>query len=242
MTMILENSGGPGSSVTLDPEVISWRNKYLKALDGKSFDEMNEIIKAQLENEKNDISRLSLLAARVYLLRVRTLELKGESIDNVMPWSEKIKPKTIIDGKKSQTDEKNINNSELEWQRLRMIESGEVNGVRFPPGIVIDVNKSDGDKLVESGKAEIVEVQENEKEVEQPDLNVGEEKNNNEEGDGAELNAKKIEDKVSVKDEIKTEDKKDVQTDSENLKEENGSDFNELAGALGTEDKKNKKE
>ena len=39
-----------------------------------------------------------------------------------------------------------------------MIEAGEVNGVRFPPGIIIDVNVSDGEKLVESKKAEYVNV------------------------------------------------------------------------------------
>ena len=35
---------------------------------------------------------------------------------------------------------KNSENKDNEWRRLRMIEAGEVNGVRFPPGIIIDVN------------------------------------------------------------------------------------------------------
>ena len=87
MSTVLENSGGPGSSITLDPEIISLRNKYLKALEGKSFDDMNSLIQKQLETEDEDIKRLSLLAARVYILRLRTLELRNEPTENAMPWS-----------------------------------------------------------------------------------------------------------------------------------------------------------
>ena len=52
---------------------------------------------------------------------------------------------------------KKIENKDNEWRRLRMIEAGEVNGVRFPPGIIIDVNAADGEKLVESKRAEYVD-------------------------------------------------------------------------------------
>ena len=58
------------------------------------------------------------------------------------------------------SEEKNSEETEKtddEWTRLRMTEAGEVNGVRFPPGIIIDVNSVDGEKLVESKKAEYVD-------------------------------------------------------------------------------------
>lgn len=56
-----------------------------------------------------------------------------------------------------------------------MIEAGEVNGVRFPPGIIIDVNASDGEKLVESKKAEYVETPKaDEKNIESEDTNSDE--------------------------------------------------------------------
>ena len=103
MNAILENSGGPGSSITLDPEIVSLRNKYLKALDGKPFDEMNLLIQKQLETEEDDIKRLSLLAARVYILRLRTLELRNEPTENAMPWSEN---KASKDAKNKKTEGK----------------------------------------------------------------------------------------------------------------------------------------
>jgi len=44
-----------------------------------------------------------------------------------------------------------------DWVRLRILENSEVNGVRFPQGVVIDVSQEDGDRLLESGKATYVE-------------------------------------------------------------------------------------
>ena len=176
MSTALENSGGPGSSITLDPEIISMRNKYLKALDGKSFDEMNSLIQKQLETEDGDIKRLSLLAARVYILRLRTLELRDEPTENAMPWS-KTEDNNEADTKKDREKvEEGPETVSDEWRRLRMIEAGEVNGVRFPPGIIIDVNSIDGQKLVESKKAEFVDVTKSEEEVNKDEKNASESK------------------------------------------------------------------
>ena len=158
MSTVVANSGGPGSSITLDPEIVSMRDRYLKALEGKPFDEMNLLIQKQLETEEGDIKRLSLLAARVYILRLRTLELRDEPTEHAMPWSKAPEENKKKDKNTEGAEEKNSENKDNEWRRLRMIEAGEVNGVRFPPGIIIDVNAEDGEKLVESKKAEYVNV------------------------------------------------------------------------------------
>ena len=158
MSTVVANSGGPGSSITLDPEIVSMRDRYLKALEGKPFDEMNLLIQKQLETEEEDIKRLSLLAARVYILRLRTLELRDEPTEHAMPWSKAPEENKKKDKNTEGAEEKNSENKDNEWRRLRMIEAGEVNGVRFPPGIIIDVNAADGEKLVESKKAEYVNV------------------------------------------------------------------------------------
>jgi hypothetical protein len=158
MSTVVANSGGPGSSITLDPEIVSMRDRYLKALEGKPFDEMNLLIQKQLEKEGEDIKRLSLLAARVYILRLRTLELRDEPTEHAMPWSKSPEDKNRKNKNTEGAEVKNSENKDNEWRRLRMIEAGEVNGVRFPPGIIIDVNAEDGEKLVESKKAEYVNV------------------------------------------------------------------------------------
>ena len=213
MSTVLENSGGPGSSITLDPEIISMRNKYLKALEGKSFDDMNSLIQKQLETEDDDIKRLSLLAARVYILRLRTLELRDEPTENAMPWS-KTEDKTEVDTKKA--EEKVDEGAETvsdEWRRLRMIEAGEVNGVRFPPGIIIDVNSVDGQKLVESKKAEFVDTTQTDEEVSKDEKDASESKK---EGETTEDN---LEDTSSENTEKPQEEKPDVDNLADELAE-----------------------
>ena len=176
MSTVVANSGGPGSSITLDPEIVSMRDRYLKALEGKPFDEMNLLIQKQLETEGEDIKRLSLLAARVYILRLRTLELRDEPTEHAMPWSKAPDENNKKDKNTEGAQAQNSENKDNEWRRLRMIEAGEVNGVRFPPGIIIDVNATDGEKLVESKKAEYVD-------VDKSDENSETEENKADEGD-----------------------------------------------------------
>ena len=250
MNTVLENSGGPGSSITLDPEIISIRDRYLKALEGKPFDEMNLLIQKQLETESEDLKRISLLAARVYILRLRTLELRNEPTENAMPWS---KPDDISKGEQKIEDQKNTEEAEKadnEWRRLRMIEAGEVNGVRFPPGIIIDVNSVDGEKLVESKKAEYVDTSKSEDENDESSNSASEDKNDvsdvsNDAEDKTEIADVKTEtESKETSDDQETSESKEpeVKGDGDNLADE----LAELSNSITTEvesndDKKDKK-
>ena len=250
MNTVLENSGGPGSSITLDPEIISIRDRYLKALEGKPFDEMNLLIQKQLETESEDLKRISLLAARVYILRLRTLELRNEPTENAMPWS---KPDDVSKGEQKIEDQKNTEEAEKtenEWRRLRMIEAGEVNGVRFPPGIIIDVNSVDGEKLVESKKAEYVDTSKSEDENDENSNSVSKDKNDvsdvsNDAEDKTEIAEVKTEtESKATSEDQETSESKDpeVKADGDNLADE----LAELSNSITTEvenndDKKDKK-
>ena len=250
MNTVLENSGGPGSSITLDPEIISIRDRYLKALEGKPFDEMNLLIQKQLETESEDLKRISLLAARVYILRLRTLELRNEPTENAMPWS---KPVDVSKDEQKIDDQKNTEEAEKtdnEWRRLRMIEAGEVNGVRFPPGIIIDVNSVDGEKLVESNKAEYVDTSKSEDGNDGNSTLASEEKNDESDvSSDTENNTDTTEVKTETESKETSEDKEntesqeaDVVADEENLADE----LAELSNSISTEvknndDKKDKK-
>ena len=57
MNTVLVNSGGPGSSITLDPEIVSMRDRYLKALEGKPFDES---VSFSLEHNGSGVSPFSV--------------------------------------------------------------------------------------------------------------------------------------------------------------------------------------
>ena len=237
MSTVVANSGGPGSSITLDPEIVSMRDRYLKALEGKPFDEMNLLIQKQLETEGEDIKRLSLLAARVYILRLRTLELRDEPTEHAMPWSKVPEENNNKDKNTEGAHVQNSENKDNEWRRLRMIEAGEVNGVRFPPGIIIDVNATDGEKLVESKKAEYVD-------VEKSDENSETEENKADEGDKVTSdaseqtpaeNSEKAETETEAQDAVEDKEDNKEEPAEENIQEvasEEGKDEENLADEL----------
>ena len=230
MSTVVANSGGPGSSITLDPEIVSMRDRYLKALEGKPFDEMNLLIQKQLETEGEDIKRLSLLAARVYILRLRTLELRDEPTEHAMPWSKAPEENNNKDKNAEDKQAQNSENKDNEWRRLRMIEAGEVNGVRFPPGIIIDVNATDGEKLVESKKAEYVD-------VDKSDENSETEENKADEGDKVTSDTSdKTPDENSEKAETETEAQDAVEDKEDNKQEPTEEKTEEVASEEGKDE------
>ena len=253
MSTVVANSGGPGSSITLDPEIVSMRDRYLKALEGKPFDEMNLLIQKQLETEGEDIKRLSLLAARVYILRLRTLELRDEPTEHAMPWSKAPEENNNKDKNTEGAQAQNSENKDNEWRRLRMIEAGEVNGVRFPPGIIIDVNATDGEKLVENKKAEYVD-------VDKSDKNSETEENKADEGDKFTSDASEqtpaensekaeteteaqdvVEDKEDNKDETAEEKTKEVSSEEGKDEENLADELKELSDTMSSEVDNDKK-
>ena len=237
MSTVVANSGGPGSSITLDPEIVSMRDRYLKALEGKPFDEMNLLIQKQLETEVEDIKRLSLLAARVYILRLRTLELRDEPTEHAMPWSKAPEENNNKDKNTEGAQAQNSENKDNEWRRLRMIEAGEVNGVRFPPGIIIDVNATDGEKLVENKKAEYVDVDKSDKnsETEENKADEGDKFTSDASEQTPAENSEKAETETEAQDAV--EDKEDnkkepTEEKTEEVASEEGKDEENLADEL----------
>ena len=60
---------------------------------------------------------------------------------------------------------KKLTNAPVEWVRVQIKETTEVNGVRFPSGIQIDVTKEDAQQMIEGSKAILLEDSENTDEV-----------------------------------------------------------------------------
>ena len=154
------------SSLDLSPEIIKLRDSYLNALEKMPKEEHDNLIRKQLEKEENDKNRMALLACRTLLLREKTVVLRAE-IDDDHPSTmlKKFREKTFSstldkDSKQDQSISENTKvsseNSENDWIRLKMLQSGNVNGVKFPPGVVIEVSKIESEKLISDGSAEIV--------------------------------------------------------------------------------------
>lgn len=151
----IPNSGGPGSSVKLSPVTIAVRDKVIEKFADQPLDEMNESVKQLLFKEEDEQKRLGILAARVYILRQRILRISEGDPDRVVG-SVSPKANDLMADSASEQDSKPVKS---EWTRLRIIDDCEVNGVRFPKTVVIDVKAEDAERLIASGNAKLVEDQ-----------------------------------------------------------------------------------
>ena len=151
----IPKSGGPGSSVELSPVTIAVRDKVIEKFADQPLDEMNNSVKNLLNHEEDEQKRLGILAARVYILRQRIANIaRGEQervITSASPKAEDVMPSDA-----NATDGANNDAETSEWTRLRILDDCEVNGVRFPKTVIIDVKSEDAEKLISSGKAELV--------------------------------------------------------------------------------------
>ena len=154
-----DNRAGAGSSILLSPEVIAIRTKLLEACDGKTFSEIIDFLAQVLDKEQDEQKRLGILAARVYVLRQRIIEIQEKEdaglVSKFMA-PEQDFPDNLREDNLFEDDEEN----DTGWVRLRITENSIVKGVRFPKGVIVDVHHEEAEILIEAGKAEIAEVSE----------------------------------------------------------------------------------
>ena len=158
----LQNGGGPGSTISLAPETIKVRNALIEKFTGEPLDEMKHFMNTALATEKNELRRLGILAARIFLLRTRIANLRDFNRDPSLTGIADINVGALDLGDANidtANDDDVITEVESGWARLKMIQPGEVHGVRFLSGAIIDAKPEDAEKLIQSGKA--VRVDEN---------------------------------------------------------------------------------
>ena len=156
-TTSLSDGAGPGSSISLAPETIRVRNALIEKFSGEPLEDMQNFVVNALAHETDELRRLGILAARIYLLRNRVAKLKEFNRDGELPSIPKLDTTTLslsLPGEEPViTDDAPIEEQAERWSRIKMTEPGEVNGVRFLAGTIIDAKKADADKLIDSGRA-----------------------------------------------------------------------------------------
>ncbi len=159
----LQNGGGPGSSISLAPETIKVRNALIEKFTGEPLDEMNHFMNTALATETNELRRIGILAARIFLLRIRIANLQDFNRDPSLTDILEINVGALDLGganmDAADDDDDDVTEIEDGWARLKMTSPGEIQGVRFLSGAIIDAKPEDADKLIQSGKA--VRVDEN---------------------------------------------------------------------------------
>ena len=156
-TASLSDGAGPGSSISLAPETIRVRNALIEKFSGEPLEDMQNFVVNALAHETDELRRLGILAARIYLLRNRVAKLKEFNRDPELPSIPKLDTTTLSLGLPGDepviSDDAPIEEQAESWSRIKMTEPGEVNGVRFLAGTIIDAKKADAEKLIDSGRA-----------------------------------------------------------------------------------------
>ena len=142
---------------TLTPSILEIRNSFLEKFKNEKLDIISKKLTELFDLEKDPVKKIVLLASRVETIRKRIDQIhqdenKTEIIHESL--NESSNEEKVVQAE-NETEENEKSNSES-WIRVIMKESTEVNGVRFPEGIQIDVTEDDSKKLIETGKAAII--------------------------------------------------------------------------------------
>ena len=135
----------------LAPETIRIRDAIVEKYLDVPLDTLSSKLQSLISNETDTGTRLGILSARVEILRMRFANITGRTY---------IKDQGEESGE-SDAAEQDIDTDESEegkegWMTLKILEASEVNGVRFPEGVKIDVHTEDAKKLLASKKAELL--------------------------------------------------------------------------------------
>ena len=156
----LSHGAGPGSTITLTAETIRVRDAIIEKFSDKSLPELNSFIETALGKEQDENKRLGILAARVYILRMRMQNIASFNRDPSQASLSEVTPADLMGGKASQaageeaSGDGNVpEEAYQEWNELTVIEAGEINGVRIPKGVTITVGIEDARRLIETNKA-----------------------------------------------------------------------------------------
>ena len=138
------------NNLKLAPETMRIRDAIIEKYSETPLDILSSKLQALITDETDTGTKLGIFSARVEILRMRFAGIADK--------------KYVKDNKVEETEDSDGDSEILEenedlkegWMTLKILEASEVNGVRFPEGVKIDVHADDAKKLLESKKAELI--------------------------------------------------------------------------------------
>ena len=136
----------------LSEKIIDKKEELLDEFENLSLDEIANKLKQIEKRDDNIIFKIAYLAARISVLnqRIQALINENSANDNLIRESDDVSSNIVEKIIKTSKKPKDI---PVEWVRVQIKETTEVNGVRFPSGIQIDVTDDDAKQLIDSNKA-----------------------------------------------------------------------------------------
>ena len=133
-------------------KIIDRKEELLDEFENLSLDEIANKLKQIEKRDDNIIFKIAYLAARISVLnqRIQALINENSANDNLIRESDDVSSNIVEKIIKTSKKPKDI---PVEWVRVQIKETTEVNGVRFPSGIQIDVTDDDAKQMIDGNKA-----------------------------------------------------------------------------------------
>ena len=137
-------------------KIIDKKEELLDEFENLSLDVIAKKIKKIEDRDDDIIFKIAYLAARISVLKKRIQALVNENSvnDNLITANNEDSSNIVEKIIKSSKKPKDL---PVEWVRVQIKETTEVNGVRFPSGIQIDVTDEDAKQMIEGDKAILLE-------------------------------------------------------------------------------------
>ncbi len=133
-------------------KIIDKKEEILDEFEELTLKEIAVKIKQASNREDGLIFKIACLAARVTVLNKRIQAIIDEnSANDNRPINGENNNGNVVE--RIIKSSKKPTNVPVEWVRVQIKETTEVNGVRFPSGIQIDVTKEDAQQMIDESKA-----------------------------------------------------------------------------------------
>ena len=137
-------------------KIIDKKEELLDEFENLSLEEVTKKIKEIEKRDDDLVFKIAYLAARIAILNKRIQALVDENSANDNLLQQNSDDSTNIVEKIIKTSKK-PKDLPVEWVRVQIKETTEVNGVRFPSGIQIDVTDEDAKQMIDGDKAILLE-------------------------------------------------------------------------------------
>ena len=144
----------------LSPTMLKARNKILVEYADLSFSDALDEVKLSLKSEKDNSTRLVLLAAKSWIIRNKVYAMMNEpfvyslnELENTKIFSEAEDDDDVgVDGLFDDDDDDNTDGN----VEVSILKATTHNGVKFMKDMLIKVSQEDADKLVSEKKAKYI--------------------------------------------------------------------------------------
>ena len=145
----------------LSPTMLKARNKILIEYADLSFSDALDEVTLSLKSEKDNSTRLALLAAKSWIIRNKVYAMMNEpfvyslnELENTKIFSEAEDDDDIgVDGLFDDDDDDDDDDGAVE---VSILKATTHNGVKFMKDMLIKVSQEDADKLVSEKKAKYI--------------------------------------------------------------------------------------